>query len=117
MVFQSLIPVIGSAIAIAGLIGTIIVRDRYIIKLITEGDTDSREKARKGDEGIYKKLDAFSRNCTRDMNEMRDSSQCHYVGKEHFESSISSIQKSLDQFNSNVVNLNQRIDELLKRDF
>lgn len=109
--------VVGIAIALIGSVGGIIGRDRYIINLIQKGDERSRESAKDGDARLYGKMSENKKDLESNIDNLRDSVHTHYVGKDHFESVSTSLNKSIDTMNGNVVELNKRIDQLLKRDF
>jgi len=108
--------IVTTSIAFLGLVGTAIVRDRYVIKLINDGDEKTRECARHGDEKLHEKVNSMAFSFNDSLNKLRDSVHDHYVGKEHFESSVESLNRSIEQMNKSIIALTQRIDDLLKRD-
>ena len=108
--------IVTTSIAFVGLVGTAIVRDRYVIKLINDGDEKTRECARHGDEKLHEKVNSMAFSFNDSLNKLRDSVHDHYVGKEHFESSVESLNRSIEQMNKSIIALTQRIDDLLKRD-
>lgn len=91
--------VLGLAIALVGMLGGIIARDRQIMKMIADGDQKNANDLKLAENNLHERINKTNQDINIRFREDSESNRFHFVEKAHFESCVDSLRDEMKSMN------------------